>query len=207
MAQHGWANDMPTLMELLVTLGRSYLPFAMGRNPSELERIREHEFYPLLLARIATRIKPGDPSVEQVDSVIRKKCCIASNVAADPLAVTDFLLRLDSEGFVEHCLRLFWTWDPTRASSWRLPNPDAEPEPEKQPADGPDDLAGYQPAAWFELNHGIMHPVLSTASGEGGPVRTKPAPRGRRDSEGRRVFKLYNVEDALLHCLPKAAQV
>lgn len=63
-------------------------------------------------------------------------------------------------------------------------------------------IEGYCPADWFWHEHGIKQARLSEAAGAG-KVRTKPAPRGYLDTEGRAVRVLYNKADALKHCAPK----
>ncbi|MFQ5463782.1 MAG: hypothetical protein ACE5E5_14290 [Phycisphaerae bacterium] len=72
---------------------------------------------------------------------------------------------------------------------------------EKIDAEG---VAGYLSADTLLINHGIHAPRLSEKATKG-LVRTKGAPRGLRDSEGRQVRKLYHEQDALRECSPQQA--
>lgn len=70
------------------------------------------------------------------------------------------------------------------------------------PSNGDVNDGEFHSAAWFEIRHGIRASRLTEAAGNQ-LIRTKAAPKGYADVEGRRAFRLYHVEDALKHCSPK----
>lgn len=63
-------------------------------------------------------------------------------------------------------------------------------------------LDGFEPANTLWHDHGIARSRLSEKAREG-KVRTKPAPQGTLDSQGRKVRKLYNRADARKYCSPQ----
>lgn len=65
-----------------------------------------------------------------------------------------------------------------------------------------DSFAGFVPADTLELRHGIRRSRLSEAA-RTGRVKTKPAPPGVVDSQGRAVRQYYNEQQAIEHCSPK----
>jgi len=64
------------------------------------------------------------------------------------------------------------------------------------------EFEGYASAADLEFDHGIRPTRLSEAA-TAETVRTKPAPRGYCDKQGKRAEVLYHVQDALGFCEPK----
>lgn len=87
--------------------------------------------------------------------------------------------------------------------------PPTNPVPEK-PIDPPkphvnenhDSFDGYKSADRLWHDHGIKAARLSEAK-KAGKVRWKPAPCGITDSQCKSIRIVYNVADALKHCLPK----
>lgn len=61
---------------------------------------------------------------------------------------------------------------------------------------------GFASADVIWHDHGIKQARLSEAKRDG-RVKSKPAPPGQVDSQGRKVRVLYNVADALKQCRPK----
>jgi hypothetical protein len=63
-------------------------------------------------------------------------------------------------------------------------------------------LDGCVPADTLALEDGIARNRLSEAARDG-KVRSMPAPRGMKDSQGKAVHRLYHRGDALEYCSPK----
>lgn len=80
---------------------------------------------------------------------------------------------------------------------------DAPAAPKKSSATetAADDYSGFVPADKLEMD-GIRPNRLSEAA-TAGLVRTRPAPKGLKDSLGREIRSLYHHGDAIKHCLPK----
>lgn len=88
------------------------------------------------------------------------------------------------------------------ASSGDPPNPAtiATPPPANAPANVPiADCDVYVPADTLWLDHGIRASRLSEAA-TAGKVETRTAPKGYKDSNGRKVLKLYHEKQAIKHC-------
>lgn len=64
---------------------------------------------------------------------------------------------------------------------------------------------GYAPADTIRLEHGILKPRLSEGK-KAGKIKSKPAPAGIKDTEGRAVRVYYHVADALAYCKPQHRQ-
>ncbi len=70
------------------------------------------------------------------------------------------------------------------------------------PGESGGDYGGYVPADTLEQEEGIRPNRLSEAAGDN-KVKTKPAPNGLRDSQGREIRTLYHRAEAIRHCKPK----
>ena len=60
-------------------------------------------------------------------------------------------------------------------------------------------IGDFLPADTLWFDHGIRRNRLAEAA-TAGKVDTKPAPKGWKDSMGRKVLKLYNRKQAIKHC-------
>lgn len=65
--------------------------------------------------------------------------------------------------------------------------------------------AGYAPADTIRLDHGISSSRLSEGKTKG-KIKTRPAPSGLKDTQGKNIHVLYHVEDAKEYASPKRKQ-